>query len=87
MKHLVVFLGAVLLAASFTTASMAIPNCNSCHNGAVAPSVEQLKAKFTTVDELVAAAKASENAMMKPVQGDDEALKTAVEKLMAAPAE
>ena len=86
MKRFIVFLGAIMLVLSFTTASMAgWDKCKGCHNGTVAPSAEQLKGKFNTAEEVVAAAKASQNAMMKPMQNDD-VLKAAAEELMAAPA-
>ena len=56
--------------------------CKGCHNGSVAPSVDTLKGKFKTADELVAGAKNSKNDMMKPVQADEAKLKAAAAELM-----
>ncbi|MDD2740161.1 hypothetical protein A1359_16950 [Methylomonas lenta] len=56
--------------------------CKGCHNGSVAPSVDSLKAKFKTVDELVAGAKNSKNPMMKPVQADEAKLKAAAAEIL-----
>jgi len=56
--------------------------CKGCHNGSVAPSVDTLKSKFKTVDELVAGAKNSKNDMMKPVQADEAKLKAAATEIM-----
>lgn len=89
MKRFLVFLGAMLLAASFTTASMADggwDKCKGCHNGTIAPTGEQLKEKYKTADEVVTAAETTTNAMMKAIRGNEEALKEAAEDLMAAPA-
>jgi hypothetical protein len=56
--------------------------CKGCHNGSVAPSIDTLKGKFKTVDELVAGAKNSKNAMMKPVQADEAKLKAAAAEIL-----
>jgi hypothetical protein len=87
MKRFFAFLGVMALVVSFATSSMADwSKCKGCHNGSVAPSAEQMKAKFKTADEVVAAAKASQNPMMKGVQGNEEALKAAAEAMLAEPA-
>ena len=56
--------------------------CKSCHNGSVAPSVDTLKSKFKTADELVAAAKSTTNDMMKSIQADEAKLKAAAAEIM-----
>lgn len=56
--------------------------CKGCHNGSVAPSIDTLKGKFKTVDELVAGAKNSKNPMMKPVQADEAKLKAAAAEIL-----
>ncbi|WP_036253484.1 hypothetical protein [Methylobacter sp. BBA5.1] len=57
-------------------------SCKACHNGSIAPTFDTLKSKYTTVDELVAAAKNSKNDMMKAVQADEAKLKAAAEEIM-----
>lgn len=56
--------------------------CKGCHNGSVAPSIDTLKSKFKTADELVAGAKNIKNPMMKPVQADEAKLKAAAAEIM-----
>lgn len=56
--------------------------CKSCHNGNVAPSVDTLKSKYKTADELVAAAKKVTNPMMKAVQEDEAKLKAAAAEIV-----
>lgn len=55
--------------------------CKGCHNGSVAPDIAALKSKFKTADELVAAAKNSQNPMMKTIQADEAKLKAAAEEI------
>ena len=87
MKRFFMFLGVMAIVVSFAAPSMADwSKCKGCHNGTVAPSADQMKAKFKTADEVVAAAKASQNPMMKGVQGNEAALKAASQELLAAPA-
>lgn len=56
--------------------------CKGCHNGSVAPAADALKAKFKTADALVAGAKATQNPMMKAVQGDEAKLKAAAAEIV-----
>lgn len=56
--------------------------CKSCHNGSTAPSVDTLKGKYKTADELVAAAKKVTNPMMKGVQADEAKLKAAAAEIV-----
>jgi hypothetical protein len=56
--------------------------CKGCHNGSVAPSIDTLKSKFKTADELVAGAKNAKNPMMKPIQADEAKLKAAAAEIM-----
>ncbi len=55
--------------------------CKSCHNGSVAPSVDTLKSKFKSADELVAGAKSTKNEMMKAIQADEAKLKAAAAEI------
>lgn len=71
----------VTLAPTLTIAGES-DTCKGCHNGSVAPSIDDLKAKFKTADELVAGAKNSKNPMMKPMQADEAKLKAAAAEIM-----
>lgn len=71
----------VILTPSLSSAGES-DTCKACHNGSVAPSVETLKGKFKTADELVAGAKNSKNAMMKSIQADEAKLKAAAAEIM-----
>ena len=64
-----------------TTIAGTSDTCKGCHNGSVAPSVDTLKSKYKTADELVAAAKKATNEMMKPIQADEAKLKAAAEEI------
>jgi len=57
--------------------------CSMCHKPGDKPakSKDSLLAKFKTADELIKAAKASTNPMMKAVQGNDDLLKKAASDL------
>jgi len=57
--------------------------CVVCHkpDNKPAPSKSSLLSKFKTAKELIGAAKASKNPMMKAVQGDDDLLKKAAQDL------
>ncbi len=70
----------VLLMPAVSTAGES-DTCKGCHNGSVAPSVDTLKSKFKTADELVAGAKNSKNEMMKPIQADEAKLKAAAAEI------
>jgi hypothetical protein len=72
------------LVALFPAVSMAgdSDTCKGCHNGSVAPSVDTLKNKYKTADELVAGAKNVQNPMMKSVQADEAKLKAAAAEIM-----
>lgn len=82
-KSLLTFTAAIAVALlpSLSSAGEA-DTCKGCHNGSVAPSVDTLKGKFKTVDELVAGAKASKNDMMKPMQADTAKLKAAAAEIL-----
>ena len=84
MKKIVPALAALVLAAIIPSLSVAgeADTCKSCHNGSVAPAVDALKAKFKTVDAMVAGAKASTNPMMKPMQSDEAKLKAAAAEIL-----
>ncbi|MSS76683.1 MAG: hypothetical protein EXR90_07450 [Methyloglobulus sp.] len=56
--------------------------CKSCHNGSMAPSVDTLKSRYKTADELVAAAMKVTNPMMKAIQADEAKLKAAAAEIV-----
>jgi hypothetical protein len=78
-----------VLMALTVAAAMSVPavagvwgsQCAGCHNGAMAPSVEQLKAKFKTPDAFVKAAEKSTNPMMAAFKGNVQALKDAAKEI------
>jgi hypothetical protein len=77
-------LGAFVLAALFAlpaSAGVWESQCASCHNGGLAPSKEQLKAKFKTAQEFVNAAKNSSNPMMAAFKSNVKALEDAAKEL------
>jgi len=77
-------LGALALAALFAVPASAgvwESQCASCHNGSLAPSAAQLKAKFKTPKAFVDAAKHSSNPMMAAVKNNVAALKAAAKEL------
>jgi hypothetical protein len=84
MRKLLLATTALALAALVPSMSQAGESdmCKGCHNGSVAPSIDTLKSKFKTADELVAGAKNSKNDMMKPVQANEAKLKAAAAEIM-----
>ncbi len=83
MKNFTSAMAALALVTLMPLQSMAGESdvCKSCHNGSVAPSVDTLKSKFKTADELVAGAKKTKNEMMKPIQADEAKLKAAAAEI------
>jgi len=75
---------ALALVALMPAVSMAgdSDTCKGCHNGSVAPSIDTLKSKYKTADELVAGAKKVQNPMMKAVQSDETKLKAAAAEIV-----
>ena len=55
--------------------------CVGCHSGTIAADEDAMKEKFKTVDELVKAAMATTNPMMKEIQQNKEAIETAAKEL------
>ncbi len=51
------------------------------HSGTIAADEDAMKEKFKTVDELVKAAMATTNPMMKEIQQNKEAIETAAKEL------
>lgn len=84
MKKLLLAITAMALVTLLPSLTIAgeSDTCKGCHNGSVAPSVDTLKSKFKTVDELVAGAKNSKNDMMKPIQANEDKLKSAAVEIM-----
>jgi len=73
-----------LIAAAGITPAMAgvwETQCIGCHNGSLAPSKAQLKAKFKDADALVKAAEKSKNPMMRPFTDKKQVLKQAAEEI------
>ncbi len=84
MKKLLLAMTTLALVALMPAVSLAgdSDTCKGCHNGSVAPSVDTLKSKFKTADELVAAAKNVKNPMMQAVQADEAKLKAAATEIV-----
>lgn len=81
MKTLFLAMALVFLVPAVSMAGDA-DTCKACHNGSVAPSVDTLKSKYKTADELVAAAKKVTNPMMKAIQEDEAKLKAAAAEIV-----
>ena len=73
MKRFTLLLLTLIMVLSFTSFAVAggFATCAGCHNGKVAPDKETLMEKYKTADELVKAAMAAKNAMMKNFQKED----------------
>ena len=84
MKKLFLTMAALALVGLIPAISTAgeSDTCKGCHNGNVAPSVDTLKGKYKTADELVAAAKKVTNPMMKSIQADEAKLKAAAAEIV-----
>jgi hypothetical protein len=84
MKKLLLAMTTWALVALMPAVSLAgeSDTCKGCHNGSVAPSVDTLKSKYKTADELVAGAKNVQNPMMKAVQADEAKLKAAAAEIV-----
>jgi hypothetical protein len=75
---------AFAVAAAFSAPAVAgvwQAQCASCHNGALAPSQQQLKAKFKTSKAFVDAAQKSNNPMMAAIKSNVQALKDAAKEI------
>lgn len=86
MKRFLSLLLTMIVALSFAAVSFAgtfDEKCAMCHRPGDKPakSKESLLAKFKSANELINAAKASTNPMMKPIQGNDDLLKKAAADL------
>jgi len=55
--------------------------CAGCHNGSMAPSKEQLKAKLKTPEKFVKAAKSTNNPMMAAFKNNVQALQAAAKEI------
>ena len=55
--------------------------CAGCHNDAIAPSVQKLKAKLKTPKAFVEAAQKSNNPMMAAIKNNIQALKDAAREI------
>ncbi len=83
MKKLLLAMAALALVVLMPTVTTAgeSDTCKGCHNGSVAPSIDTLKSKFKTADELVAGAKKATNPMMQAIQADEAKLKAAAAEI------
>ncbi|MFN3396879.1 MAG: hypothetical protein ACK4Z9_08835 [Thermodesulfovibrionales bacterium] len=82
MKGILSILSVMIVVLSFAVVGSAgtfDEKCAVCHKPANKPALskESLLKKFKSADELVKAAKASTNPMMKAVQGNEDLLKKA----------
>ncbi len=77
-------LGAFAVAALLSAPAMAgvwETQCAGCHNGAMAPNKDQLKAKFKTAKAFVKAAQNSTNPMMAAFKSNVKALQDAAKEI------
>lgn len=81
MRRVFGALAVVTLMVASASAGVWQTQCAGCHNGSLAPSKEQLKAKFKNSKALVEAAKKSTNPMMAAVKNNDAALKAAAKEI------
>ncbi|ADU96399.1 hypothetical protein [Thermovibrio ammonificans] len=81
MKRFLGAMAVVALLAAPASAGVWESQCASCHNGSLAPSAAQLKAKFKTPQAFVKAAQTTSNPMMAAVKGNVAALKAAAKEL------
>lgn len=68
MKRAVLTAAVLTLLSPLAHAGVWETQCAGCHNGSLAPSKAQLKAKFKTAKDFVSAAKKSNNPMMATVK-------------------
>ncbi len=76
--------GALTLAVLFSlpaSAGVWETQCAGCHNGSLAPSKAQLKAKLKSPQKFIEAAKRSTNPMMAAIKNNDSALKAAAKEV------
>ncbi len=81
MKKILVVLA---VAAAFSAPAVAgtwEAQCAGCHNGSMAPSKAQLKAKFKDANAFVNAAKNSNNPMMAAFKNNVQALQAAAKEI------
>ena len=83
MKRFALLLLTLIMVFSFTSLALADPlaKCQGCHNGTLAPKMDQLKEKYEDAAKFIEAAKKTENGMMTSIKQDEEGLKAAAESL------
>jgi len=59
--------------------------CSGCHNGMMAPTKEDLIAKYKTVEGLINGAQASDNPMMAQIKKNIDGLKAAAAAMGLSP--
>ena len=55
--------------------------CKGCHNGTLAPDAKELKNRYKTADELVAAAKKSADSLMESIKKNEKLLREAAKDI------
>jgi len=81
MRKVLGALAVVALMVAPASAGVWETQCAGCHNGSLAPSKAQLKAKLKNAKAFIAAAKKSTNPMMAAVKNNDAALKAAAKEV------
>lgn len=81
MKKIALALSLAVAASVPAVAGVWESSCSGCHNGGLAKSAEELKAKHKTPQEFVKAAQSSTNPMMMGFKNDVETLKKAAKEL------
>jgi len=81
MRKVLGALAVVALLAAPASAGVWETQCAGCHNGSMAPSKAQLKAKFKNAKAFIAAAEKSTNPMMAAIKGNKAALEAAAKEI------
>jgi hypothetical protein len=55
--------------------------CKGCHNGNLAPDAKELKNRYSTADELVAAAKKAVDSLMESIKKNEKLLREAAKDI------
>jgi len=55
--------------------------CKGCHNGNLAPDAKELKNRYSTADELVAAAKKAVDSLMERIKKNEKLLREAAKDI------
>lgn len=83
MRKVLLTFAAAIATTTVAFAGVWETQCVGCHNGTLAPSKQQLEAKFKNAKEFIKAAKKSNNPMMTAIKNNDTALKQAAKELFS----